>query len=511
MDIFLNKTEKDNLKKWKYSVEDLSITSEILDPFWNKVVTFVPNTVAPNVLTLAGFIFILYAHHLCLYYLNAQPTIISLITCLFTFIYMTLDAIDGKHARRTGNSSPLGELFDHACDNIGVVFLTHSICLILGLQNLETQWYIVQIAQLSFLGSHIDAFKNGIVQFGRFSGPGEFLMAYIRLIIIHITIDGSWLTNLFNSDYFGYLASAIYYGVYVFTIIKVAMLSNSYYSTRNGLLISLMARFIPSIMIYYGLSSSDMSGLSVISHGLVMAILTGDIIVSKMAKRDLHPLVPILVMISLFDNFFCVIASIVYYLTTLTEIAFYLRIPMFSVVRNVFCNGVFDMTHMGHMELFNFAANHGNRLIVGVHSDETVESYKRKPTMTHDERCATVRRCKFVDEVVENAPLVVTEEFIRNNNIHCVICSTEYDTPEDEYYAIPRKMGILVVKPRTDGISTTDLRNRLKNLILKSFTLLISFNVIISTLKCSFMRQKKNISINQKNTQLKESISILQI
>jgi phosphatidylglycerophosphate synthase len=35
---------------------------------------------------------------------------------LSLFIYQTLDAIDGKQARRTGSSSPLGQLFDHGCD-----------------------------------------------------------------------------------------------------------------------------------------------------------------------------------------------------------------------------------------------------------------------------------------------------------------------------------------------------------------------------------------------------------
>lgn len=34
------------------------------------------------------------------------------------FIYQSLDAIDGKQARRTGTSTPLGELFDHGCDSI---------------------------------------------------------------------------------------------------------------------------------------------------------------------------------------------------------------------------------------------------------------------------------------------------------------------------------------------------------------------------------------------------------
>jgi phosphatidylglycerophosphate synthase len=34
------------------------------------------------------------------------------------FIYQSLDAIDGKQARRTNSSTPLGELFDHGCDAI---------------------------------------------------------------------------------------------------------------------------------------------------------------------------------------------------------------------------------------------------------------------------------------------------------------------------------------------------------------------------------------------------------
>jgi phosphatidylglycerophosphate synthase len=39
------------------------------------------------------------------------------------FLYQTLDAIDGKQARRTGSSSPLGELFDHGCDAVSTSML----------------------------------------------------------------------------------------------------------------------------------------------------------------------------------------------------------------------------------------------------------------------------------------------------------------------------------------------------------------------------------------------------
>lgn len=45
------------------------------------------------------------------------------------FLYQTLDAIDGKQARRTGSSSPLGELFDHGCDSMTQGTLIKSLSL----------------------------------------------------------------------------------------------------------------------------------------------------------------------------------------------------------------------------------------------------------------------------------------------------------------------------------------------------------------------------------------------
>ena len=39
------------------------------------------------------------------------------------FVYQHMDAVDGKQARRTGNSSPLGLLFDHGCDALGSLAL----------------------------------------------------------------------------------------------------------------------------------------------------------------------------------------------------------------------------------------------------------------------------------------------------------------------------------------------------------------------------------------------------
>ncbi|VDN13330.1 unnamed protein product [Dibothriocephalus latus] len=41
-----------------------------------------------------------------------------ILAAVCVFVYQTLDALDGKQARKTDTSSPLGELFDHGCDAI---------------------------------------------------------------------------------------------------------------------------------------------------------------------------------------------------------------------------------------------------------------------------------------------------------------------------------------------------------------------------------------------------------
>lgn len=60
------------------------------------------------------------------------------------FVYQSLDAIDGKQARRTGTSTPLGELFDHGCDSISTIFVALSACIAVQLGHYPT-WMFFQV------------------------------------------------------------------------------------------------------------------------------------------------------------------------------------------------------------------------------------------------------------------------------------------------------------------------------------------------------------------------------
>ncbi len=66
-----------------------------------------------------------------------------------------------------------------------------------------------------------------------------------------------------------------------------------------------------------------------------------------------------------------------------------------------YTTGVFDMFHIGHLEIFRKAKEHCDYLIVGVSTDALVESYKnKKPIIPFQDRSEIVRSIKFVDQVV---------------------------------------------------------------------------------------------------------------
>ena len=125
---------------YRYSCQDTNPLSKyILHPFWNKAVLFCPKWIAPNLLTFTGFLCCV-LHYLlpALYdydftastlhpgYPPIIPSWVWLTIGILLFISHTLDGIDGKQARRTGTSSPLGELFDHGCDAWAMVLTTST-------------------------------------------------------------------------------------------------------------------------------------------------------------------------------------------------------------------------------------------------------------------------------------------------------------------------------------------------------------------------------------------------
>ena len=86
-----------------------------------------------------------------------------------------------------------------------------------------------------------------------------------------------------------------------------------------------------------------------------------------------------------------------------------------------------------------------------------------RPVQNTLERVETVKHMKWVDEVIPNAPLVTTLEFMEQNKLDLILISPEYDTLTDHYYAEPRAAGKVIVGSRYQYMSSSDIISRIKS------------------------------------------------
>mgnify|MGYP001410211235 CR=1 FL=1 len=129
----------------------------------------------------------------------------------------------------------------------------------------------------------------------------------------------------------------------------------------------------------------------------------------------------------------------------------------------VYVDMVADLFHYGHANFLKQAKKHGSYLIVGIHSDKVVEGYKRSPIMTMEERLDTVASCRYVDEVVPNAPLIIDQKWLDTHQIDLVVHGDDFSEEMEQLcYRTPIDLGIFRLVSYTSEISTTEIIRRIK-------------------------------------------------
>jgi len=123
-----------------------------------------------------------------------------------------------------------------------------------------------------------------------------------------------------------------------------------------------------------------------------------------------------------------------------------------------YTTGVFDMFHIGHLNILKKAKEQCDYLIVGVSTDENVRNYKNKtPIIPFEERIAIVRELKCVDEAVPQVNMNKMEAW---EKLHFDALfhgsdwkgSDMYNKMIEEFAAV----GVDVVfLPHTEGVSST--------------------------------------------------------
>ena len=132
-----------------------------------------------------------------------------------------------------------------------------------------------------------------------------------------------------------------------------------------------------------------------------------------------------------------------------------------------YTTGVFDMFHVGHLNILKRAKEQCEYLIVGVSTDELVQNYKGKtPIIPFPERFEIVKAIKYVDKVVPQISMDKMEAWKR---LHFNVIfhgsdwkgSKMYNEMAEEF----QKIGVDVVfLPHTEGISSSLLSEVLNQL-----------------------------------------------
>lgn len=129
--------------------------------------------------------------------------------------------------------------------------------------------------------------------------------------------------------------------------------------------------------------------------------------------------------------------------------------------------GVYDMFHIGHLNVIKNAKEQCDFLIVGVSTDEVVLNNKNKsPVIPFDERVKIVEAIKYVDKVIpqERYDIEGKVQTVKENHVDVMFVGSDWQGTE-KWNAIEKRLAELncdvVYLKHTDGISSTMLREKI--------------------------------------------------
>ncbi|XP_017148288.1 cholinephosphotransferase 1 isoform X3 [Drosophila miranda] len=295
------------LSEHKYSCFSASLLDPLLQPWWNWLVGQTPLWLAPNLITIVGLILNIVTTLILICYspngVEAPPRWTCALCALGLFVYQSLDSIDGKQARRTNTSSPLGELFDHGCDSISTVFVALSACISCQLGHYPN-WLFFQCfcAIALFYCAHWQTYVSGTMRFGRIDvTEAQFSIIAIHLVsailgpefwLTKIPIVGvSWNYTILVFITFGYTLNIINF-LKMFTqggigkngssVAGTSVLSPSIPLTLVVLPALIIAQKSPENLF------TEHASVYIMAFGMVAAKITNKLVIAHMTKSEME-------------------------------------------------------------------------------------------------------------------------------------------------------------------------------------------------------------------------------
>ncbi|KAH8677066.1 CDP-alcohol phosphatidyltransferase-domain-containing protein [Ilyonectria robusta] len=195
--VYVRQRELPALREYKYAGVDNSLLSKyVLKPFYtNVVIKCFPMSMAPNLITLTGFSFVV-ANFLTMLWYNPTldqdcPSWVYYSWAVGLFLYQTFDAVDGTQARRTRQSGPLGELFDHGVDALNTSL---EVLIFAASQNMGQSWYTVATLFASLATFYVqtwETYHTKTLTLGVVNGPVEGVIIIVGVYALTGYLGGA--------------------------------------------------------------------------------------------------------------------------------------------------------------------------------------------------------------------------------------------------------------------------------------------------------------------------------
>ncbi|WP_137597329.1 glycerol-3-phosphate cytidylyltransferase [Paucilactobacillus kaifaensis] len=121
--------------------------------------------------------------------------------------------------------------------------------------------------------------------------------------------------------------------------------------------------------------------------------------------------------------------------------------------------GTFDLLHKGHIRLLQRAAAYGDRLIVGLSTDEFNASKGKRAYTKFADRKMMLEAIRYVDIVIPEESWEQKASDIKKFNVDALVMGNDWAGQFDDL----RKYTKVIYLPRTDGVSTTQIKNDLEH------------------------------------------------
>lgn len=254
-----------------YRVEDASLLLGFYKRvLWDRLTEKLPRALDPNVLTLASQLSAVLAAASCAAALAFGPLYLVLsAVCLMSCL--TLDNIDGAHARRTGQCSALGEFLDHGLDGLSATSTLVTTCLLLRVEG-PSMVVVSALGAVGFATTFWEQFRTGVLRLPKVSPTEGLTLLAAWELCAAVLGDPSWLRFSYERLTAGTIAISAFVVVHI-----VAVLAPVVRSARVGVKArELLPLFVMAVL---------QVGFAVLGAKAILPAITVGLIAADMTAR----------------------------------------------------------------------------------------------------------------------------------------------------------------------------------------------------------------------------------